>query len=199
VKALVVALVLGAMLVFAAAAQATVVKISLKGVTGHGVSQATVLIITEAQNRHIGGNWTVTQVKAARAYVKTSPIGRRYRYVAVELKKYAAHPTAGKHDGRLAFIGASPAAVLILAEAQNGHVDGNWTVAQVRAALRLEKTNPFRELYPDVPGLLQKYIASPTPGTHSGSLAYTGVSPLVFALGLLFAGTGLLLRRRFAA
>jgi hypothetical protein len=195
VKTFVVVLVLAATLLFAAAAQAAVVKVSLKGVSVQSASQATVLIIAEAQNRHLGGNWTVSQVKVAQAYVKTSPVGHRYRYISRELTKYVKHPPAGRHDGHLAFIGAAPATILILAQAQNGHLTGNWTTAQVRAALTLEKKNPWRDRYPDVPGLLEDYLASPPPGAHTGSLAYTGVSPLVFALGLALAGCGLLLRR----
>lgn len=198
-KALVVAIVLGATLLFAATAQATSVKLSLKGVSGPGASAATVLIIAEAQNRHLGGNWTVSQVKVARTYVTTHAIGRRYAYLSMVLTKFIAHPTAGSHSGRLAFIGASPATVLIIAEAQNGHVGGNWTVAQVRLAAAYEKTNPYGSLYPDVPGLLAKDLSSPSPGSHSGALDFTGSSPLVYGVGVVLVGCGLLLRRRCPA
>ena len=198
-KALVIAIVLGAMLSFAATAQAASVKISLKGVTTPGASRATVLIVAEAQNSHIGGNWTVTQVKVARTYVETHAIGRRYTYLSTVLTKYLKHPTPGSHTGTLAFIGASPATVLIVAEAQNGHIGGNWTAAQIRIARAYEKTNPYHDLYPDVPGLLARYLASPTVGSHTGALDFTGASPVLWALGVVLMGCGLLLRRRCPA
>lgn len=195
-KALVIVIALGATLFFSATAQATTVRISLKGVTGPAVSASTVLIIAEAQNRHVGGNWTATQVKVARIYVKSSSIGCRYPYIATVLQRYVNNPPSGSHAGKLAFIGASPATVLIIAEAQNGHIGGNWTAAQIKIARAYEQRNPFRNLYPRVSPLLEDYLGSSNLGTHSGYLAFTGVSPLLCALGLLLMGSGLLLRRR---
>jgi len=198
-KTFVVVLVLAATLLFAAAAQAAVVKVSLKGVKVETATQSTVLIIAEAQNRHLGGNWTVTQVKVARTHAKTTPLGRRYPYIVRELAEYLKHPPAGQHDGHLDFAGASPAAILILAEAQNGHLTGSWTGDQVRDALELEEQNPLADQYPEVPGILEDYLASVASGPSSGALAYTGLSPPLFVLGLALAGAGLLLRRRSRA
>ena len=88
----------------------------------------------------------------------------------------------------------------IIKDAQDGKVDGNWTAAEVTAALDYIKNNPLYEQYSDLQGVLNDYLASDqAPGTTSGDLAFTG-SELLLVLGAGFAliGAGAVLRRRAA-
>jgi hypothetical protein len=89
----------------------------------------------------------------------------------------------------------------IIKDAQDGHLDGNWTVAQVTAALSLLKSDPTLQQYTDVQGVLEDFLASQgEPGAESaGSLMFTGSETLViFGAGLALIGSGLALRRRRA-
>jgi hypothetical protein len=90
----------------------------------------------------------------------------------------------------------------IIKDAQdNGHLDGNWTVAQVKAALALWRSDPTLQQYTDVEGILQDFLASQgQPGAQTaGGLMFTGGETLViFGAGLALIGSGLALRRRRA-
>jgi hypothetical protein len=89
----------------------------------------------------------------------------------------------------------------ILKDAQDGHLDGNYTAAQVQAALNYLKDNPSLEQYTNVEGVLADFLSSQgAPAAQNGGLMFTGGSTaLVFACGLALMGGGLLLRRRLAA
>ena len=95
---------------------------------------------------------------------------------------------------------SSSTTTAIIKDAQDGHVDGNYTAAQVQAALAFLKSDPTLQQYTDVQGVLQDYLASlPDPGVQSGGLMFTGGSTAVlFAFGLALMGGGLVLRRRHA-
>jgi len=95
---------------------------------------------------------------------------------------------------------ASSTTTAIIKDAQDGHVDGNYTAAQVRAALSYLKSDPTLQQYTDVEGVLTDYLASlPDPGVQTGGLMFTGGSTVVlFAFGVALMGGGLVLRRRHA-
>ena len=95
---------------------------------------------------------------------------------------------------------ASSTTTAIIKDAQDGHIDGNWTAAQVQAALNYLKTDPSLQQYTDVEGVLEDYLASlPAPEAQTGGLMFTGGSTVViFACGLALMGGGLVLRRRHA-
>lgn len=88
-------------------------------------------------------------------------------------------------------------------DAQDGTIDGNWTAAQVRAALTYAQNNPIYSQYSDVQGVLEDYLGSlQAPGASDGGsqLAFTGSAVLVImAAGAGIAGLGALLRRRSRA
>jgi hypothetical protein len=88
----------------------------------------------------------------------------------------------------------------ILKDAQDGHLDGNYTAAQVQAALNYVKDNPSIIQYNNVEGVLTDFLSSQgAPAAQNGGLMFTGVSTIaVFACGLTLMGAGLLLRRRLA-
>ena len=88
----------------------------------------------------------------------------------------------------------------IIKDAQDGHIDGNYTAAQVRAALSYLKSDPTLQQYTDVEGVLQDFLASlPVPGVQNGGLMFTGGSTVVlFAFGVALMGGGFVLRRRHA-
>lgn len=88
----------------------------------------------------------------------------------------------------------------ILDDAADGTVDGNWTAAQVRAALTYVQENPLEQQYGDVQGVLEDYLASlQAPGEQGGELAFTGGEVfLILAAGAALIGGGALLRRRQA-
>jgi hypothetical protein len=89
----------------------------------------------------------------------------------------------------------------IIKDAQDGHLDGNWTAAQVRAALALLKSDPTLQQYTDVEGVLSDFLASQgEPGAQTaGGLMFTGGETLaIFGAGLALIGSGLALRRRRA-
>jgi len=89
----------------------------------------------------------------------------------------------------------------IIADAQDGTIDGNWTVKQIRAALRYVQNNPLSIAYPNaVQGVLEDYLASlQAPGEQGGELAFTGGEILlILGAGAGLIGSGALLRRRRA-
>lgn len=85
----------------------------------------------------------------------------------------------------------------IIDDANDGTVDGNWTAAQVQAALTYVQNNPLEEQYSAVRGVLEDYLASlQAPGEQGGELAFTGGEVfLILAAGLALIGGGALLRR----
>jgi hypothetical protein len=96
---------------------------------------------------------------------------------------------------------ASSTTTAIIKDAQDGHLDGTYTMAQVRAALAFVKSDPTLDAYSKVQGVLNDFLASePAPATQNGSLLFTGGSTVViFTVGLALMGSGLLLRRRLTA
>jgi hypothetical protein len=100
----------------------------------------------------------------------------------------------------VAHAGTSSTTMAIIKDAQdNNRLDGNWTAAQVRAALAAVKSDPALQQYTDVEGVLEDYLASlASPGVAgSGDLMFTGGPVLwLFALGAGLVVTGLALRRR---
>lgn len=88
----------------------------------------------------------------------------------------------------------------ILKDAQDGTINGNWTTAQIRAALTYVENNPTLQAYSDLKGVLSDYLASSqSPGEQSGQLAFTGSEILVIlAAGAGLIGTGAFLRLRRA-
>ena len=97
-------------------------------------------------------------------------------------------------------LAASSTSTAIIKDAQDGHIDGNYTAAQVRAALSYLKSDPTLQMYSDTEGVLTDYLASlPDPGVQTGGLMFTGGSTVVlFAFGVALMGGGLVLRRRHA-
>jgi hypothetical protein len=95
---------------------------------------------------------------------------------------------------------ASSTTTAIIKDAQDGHIDGNYSRAQVEAALSFLKSDPTLQQYTDVEGVLQDYLASlPEPSVQAGSLMFTGGSTVViFAFGLALMSGGLVLRRLHA-
>jgi len=95
----------------------------------------------------------------------------------------------------------SATTLTIIKDAQDGHIDGTYTKAQVQAALNYVKSDPSLEQYSNVEGVLADYLASlSAPGAKDGGLMFTGVSAIaVFGCGIALMGGGLLLRRRLAA
>jgi len=90
----------------------------------------------------------------------------------------------------------------IIKDAADGHLDGNWTAEQVRAALLYVQNNPLSVAYPGrVEGVLENYLASlQGPGEQGGELAFTGGELiLILGAGAGLIGSGALLRRRRAA
>jgi hypothetical protein len=85
----------------------------------------------------------------------------------------------------------------IIEDAQDGTVDGNWTAAEIQAALAYIQDNPVYQQYSDLEGVLEDYLASlQAPGEQGGQLAFTGGEVLlVLAAGAALIGGGALLRR----
>jgi len=88
----------------------------------------------------------------------------------------------------------------IIKDAQDGHIDGNWTTAKINAALRYVENNPLLKHYSHIKGVLEDYLASlQAPGEQSGQLAFTGGAILlILGAGAGLIGSGALLRRRAA-
>ena len=95
---------------------------------------------------------------------------------------------------------ASSTTTAIIKDAQDGHLDGNYTAAQVQAALAFLKSDPSLAAVHRRRGRAQDFLASlPAPAAQTGGLMFTGGSTVViFAFGLALMGGGLLLRRRHA-
>ena len=85
----------------------------------------------------------------------------------------------------------------IIKDAMDGTIDGNWTAAEIRAALAYIQDNPIYQQYTDLEGVLEDYLASlQAPGEQGGQLAFTGGEIfLVLAAGATLIGGGVLLRR----
>jgi hypothetical protein len=85
----------------------------------------------------------------------------------------------------------------IIKDAQDGTIDGNWSSAEIRAALAYIQDNPVYQQYSDIQGVLEDYLASlQAPGEQGGELAFTGGEVfLVLAAGAALIGGGALLRR----
>ena len=85
----------------------------------------------------------------------------------------------------------------IIKDAQDGTIDGNWTSAEINAALAYIQDNPTYKQYSDLQGVLEDYLASlQAPGEQSGQLAFTGGEIFVIlAAGAALIGGGALLRR----
>jgi hypothetical protein len=90
----------------------------------------------------------------------------------------------------------------IIQDAKDGHVDGNWTAAQIGAALQYAENNPILTQYSAIQGVLEDYLASlqgpgEKPGAQGGQLAFTGGEIiLILGAGAGLIGSGALLRRR---
>jgi hypothetical protein len=107
----------------------------------------------------------------------------------------------------------------IIQDASDGVINGHYTVAEVRAALKVVESDPAYSQYSDVQQVLEQYLASllaatPTPTSHPSTtpaltpspsatplqLDYTGAR--LWPVGLLggaLLGAGALLRRRTAS
>jgi hypothetical protein len=89
----------------------------------------------------------------------------------------------------------------IIQDANDGTIDGNWTAAEIRAALAYIQDNPLYEQYSALQGVLEDYLASlQAPGDEEGGqLAFTGAEVLlILGAGAGLIGSGALLRRRRA-
>jgi hypothetical protein len=88
----------------------------------------------------------------------------------------------------------------IIKDARDGHIDGNWTAAEIRAALDYVENNPALEQYSKIKGVLEDYLASlQGPGEQGGELAFTGGEIiLILGAGAGLIGSGAFLRRRRA-
>src|SRR5450830_1177599 len=92
----------------------------------------------------------------------------------------------------------------IIQDAKDGHIDGNWTATEIRAALRYAENNPILTQYSAIQGVLEDYLASQQapgekPGAQGGQLAFTGGEIiLILGAGAGLIGSGALLRRRRA-
>jgi hypothetical protein len=98
-----------------------------------------------------------------------------------------------------AAMAAVPQSVIdaIIADAEDGTIDGNWTAAEINAALAYIQANPDLQQYSDLDGVLEDYLASlQAPGEQGGELAFTGGEVfLILAAGAALIGGGALLRR----
>ena len=85
----------------------------------------------------------------------------------------------------------------IIEDAQDGTIDGNWTSAEIEAALAYIQDNPIYQQYSALEGVLEDYLASlQAPGEQGGELAFTGGEVfLILAAGAALIGGGALLRR----
>jgi hypothetical protein len=85
----------------------------------------------------------------------------------------------------------------IIADAEDGTIDGDWTAAEINAALAYIQANPNLRQYSDLEGVLEDYLASlQAPGEQGGELAFTGGEVfLILAAGAALIGGGALLRR----
>ena len=89
----------------------------------------------------------------------------------------------------------------IIEDAKDGTLDGNWSAADIQAALNYLKNNPILTQYSDMQSVLEDYVGSSqapgVQGSQGGQLAFTGSEVLVvFAAGAGLIGSGVFLRRR---
>jgi hypothetical protein len=86
----------------------------------------------------------------------------------------------------------------ILDDAKDLTIDGDWTAAEIQAALDYIQDNPTYQQYSQYEGVLEDYLASlNAPGEEEGELAFTGGEILMLlGAGAGLAGSGALLRRR---
>ena len=88
----------------------------------------------------------------------------------------------------------------IIKDAQDGHLDGNWTKAEVQAAIAYVRNNPTLAQYSEIIGVLEAFQSGGQPGEGTGNLSFTGSNLLLaFGAGIGLIGSGLLLRRRLAS
>lgn len=89
----------------------------------------------------------------------------------------------------------------IIKDAEDGTIDGNWSAAQIQAALAFLRNSSTDDAYGNEAGVLEDYLASlQDPGAIGGQLAFTGGEVfVVLAVGLGLLSGGLLLRRRSRA
>jgi len=94
--------------------------------------------------------------------------------------------------------GTSTSEAIIKDAKDNNRLDGNWTAAQVRAALAYLRANPTLQQYTDVEGILEGFLSSgSSPGVSAGGLRFTGGElVLLFGAGVGLMSSGALLRRR---
>jgi len=89
----------------------------------------------------------------------------------------------------------------IIDDAQDGTIDGDWTAAEIMAALEYLRNDPLYLQYADIEGVLEDYLAGLRDPDILGAdeLAFTGGEILVLlGAGAGLAGSGALLRRRRA-
>jgi hypothetical protein len=86
--------------------------------------------------------------------------------------------------------GSTATASEIIQWAESGHLPDIVTADQVEQALDIVQRDPAK--YGRAEIVLESYLAT------RGELAYTGVSPVIYVLGLILMGSGLILRRRSA-
>ena len=99
---------------------------------------------------------------------------------------------------------------LIIQDAKDGFIDGNWTATEIGAALMFAENDPIiSQYYSGIMGVLEDYLASlQAPGekpgaqggqlaAQGGQLAFTGGEIiLILSAGAGLIGSGALLRRR---
>lgn len=89
----------------------------------------------------------------------------------------------------------------IIADAEDGTLSGNWTAAEIEAALAYIANSPMADQYTGIQGTLEDFLASlQAPGEQGGELAFTGGEVvLILGAGLGLIGGGAYLRRRLSA